>query len=620
MEPLALKARRVYPARLERMARQERIGAAGPQGPQGVPGAAGAPGPAGANGVAGPQGPQGVPGAAGATGATGPFVGGNYSASVDYPAGSVVDYAASTYLAVQTNGPSTTVVTPGINSSYWVSTTGINSLTPASYIDLTANVRPGAIGVGAQVFASSTASPSTNSGFTYNALAGTVTVLAAGTYTYDYNVSVEEPGTLTLTDNGAAIPNTGFGRTTGETQIIGHGVITVNTGDVIGLINNGSSAALTLYATESGNQNVATFSLVAMAAGTPGATGATGATGPAGPAGAPGTNGTPGATGATGPAGPAGPSGASANSSYLYLFDYPGTVSAGGSVLTGAIGNGASVYSGFTVNDTTGSSMAATAGVYWFYFSIQVPNGVNPTFLVEVNNNQIVGSAVFSNTYLLTTNGALSLNAGDTVNVFCTSGCGYFDYASFFLQPLGSTAQAAANVQSTLSSLAALKTSIATLPSAPTTTAVVVPATPSTTIVNQPTAFLSRAEIPSNANGTSGNFDQSIQGSESLLETENGPSDVDTVMPRACTASNLFAAAHSTNTNNPAITYTLTLWQNGSATSLSTTIDAATGSATATGTNATSTVSVSSGDLLEWHVNESGSPTKTSMTIAFQCQ
>jgi hypothetical protein len=91
-------------------------------------------------------------------------------------------------------------------------------------------------------------------------------------------------------------------------------------------------------------------------------------------------------------------------------------------------------------------------------------------------------------------------------------------------------------------------------------------------------------------------------------------------MPRACTASNLFAGVRNTSTANPAITYTLTLWQNGSATALSTTIDANSGSSTTTGTNATSTVSVNPGDLLEWHINESGSPSKTSLTIAFQCQ
>jgi hypothetical protein len=55
---------------------------------------------------------------------------------VDYPAGSVVDSASSTYLAVQTNGPSTAAVTPGSNSSVWVATTGINSLTAASFIDV----------------------------------------------------------------------------------------------------------------------------------------------------------------------------------------------------------------------------------------------------------------------------------------------------------------------------------------------------------------------------------------------------------------------------------------------------------------------------------------------------
>jgi hypothetical protein len=689
------------------------------QGATGPQGSIGPTGPQGSEGPQGPTGPQGNAGAAGATGAPGPFVGGNYSASVDYPAGSVVDYASSTYLAVQTNGPSTTAVTPGTNPAYWVSTTGINSLTPASYIDVTAPLSPIPVASGQQVFAAAPTNASTNSGFFYNHALGTVTVLAAGTYTYDYNVSVEEPGALSLTDNGALIPNTVFGRTTGTTQIIGHGVITVNAGDVIGLINNDSPTALTLYTTVPGIQNVAAFSLVAMSAGTPGATGApgylpqvtayssatpyvqgsavvylgstyqsvsngnvgnlptnptfwtviaqAGATGPAGANGTNGTNGAPGANGAAGATGPAGPivggnySGAvtypagavvsyngatylalypstevsptntsywtpttaSGNSSYLFLSnpadtDYTDNESA----LIGAAGNAGSSYSGFTVNNTTGDITVGTSGLYYFYFTALLSaSSTPPSFDLEINGVAYynIGGSAPTPYSPLSGNGVVQLQAGQVVNMVC-SGSGYAIQPTFFLMPLGSTVQAAANVQSALSSLAAQNPAAGATPAMAAMAAVAIPATLSTTTANQPTAFLSRAEIPGNTNGASGNFDQSIQGSESLLETANVPSDVDTVMPRACTASNLFAAAHSTSTANPAITYTLTLWQNGSATALSTTIDAATGSATTTGANATSTVSISSGDLLEWHVNESGSPSKTSMTIAFQCQ
>jgi hypothetical protein len=688
---------------------------------------------------------------------------------VDYPAGSVVDYGASTYLAVQTNGPSTTQYTPGSNPAYWVATTGLSSLTPASYIDIT-SIYPGGptIVIGAQVFAATPSFASTNSGFTYNPIPGTVTVTAAGTYTYDYNVSVAEPGVLSLTDNGAVIPNTSFGRSTSTTQIIGHGVITVSAGDVIGLINSAfSPVALILYATEPFVQNVAAFSLVAMAAGTPGATGAngaTGATGPQGLQGFPGTIGLPGingatgpqgppvsfkgtynagttysvgdavsysgssyisslpantgnqpsssptfwallaeqgATGATGPIGPIGligptgltglkgntgatgpagaagaagatgatgpivggtysstvaypagavvsyngvtylaiaastgvaptntsdwtPTTASGNSSYLYLLNPTvANYAVGQSVFTGAAGtNYNSHYSGFTV-DSSGNITVGTSGLYYFYFTIQISySATPPEFEININNfgDEIFSTAASTEGYtLLAGNGAVQLNAGDVVTVLCYSPGGGL-YPTLFMIPLGSTVQAAASVQSGLSSHAALNTTPVTIPSVAAIAEVATPAPPSTTPANQPTAFLSRAEIPANANGASGNFDQGIAGAESLLETANAPSDVDTVMPRACTASNLFAAVHNTSTANPAITYTLTLWQNGSATALSTTIDANTGSSTTTGTNATSTVSVSPGDLLEWHINESGSPSKTSLTIAFQCQ
>jgi len=285
-------------------------GPIGPQGPQGPQGAAGTNGSPGTTGPEGPIGPAGAIGEPGPIGAPGPFVGGTYSASVDYPAGSVVDFSGSTYLAVQANG-SANPITPGTNAAVWVATTGINSLTPASYIDITNTsglVFP--IFAGSEVFGLSPGplpTAATNSGFIYDPIAGTVTVLASGTYTYDYNVSVNAAGSLELTDNGAVIAGTNFGRQTGTTQIIGHGVITVNAGDIIGLINPVTAPSILIFSsTENPGETVAAFSLVALSAGTPGATGAVGPQGaqglqgPIGPAGANGTNGAPGLTGATG--------------------------------------------------------------------------------------------------------------------------------------------------------------------------------------------------------------------------------------------------------------------------------------------------------------------------------
>ncbi|WP_158789026.1 DNRLRE domain-containing protein [Granulicella sp. L46] len=345
------------------------IGTIGPTGVAGTPGVAGAVGATGATGAIGATGTGGIPGVAGAVGATGttgvagaigPFVGGIYSNSINYPAGSVVDYSLSTYLAVQTNGPSTTTITPGSNSAYWVATTGSasGSTSPASYIDVSETVASATVAIGAEVFAVTSApSPlvASNSGFIFNSTTGTVTVAAAGTYTYDYDVSVDEPGVLALTDNGIFIPGTSFGRSTGTTQIIGHGQIALNAGDVVGLISDGSAAALTLYAIAT-FQNIAAFSLVANTAGT------SGATGPQGPQGVPGVNGLTGAIG-TGTVGSIA----------------VGTVTTSGS--TGTVGIGGTATTP-TININFPASSGSSAGFVWttsFQASTdRGPDNINP--------------------------------------------------------------------------------------------------------------------------------------------------------------------------------------------------------------------------------------------------
>ncbi|QHS51740.1 DNRLRE domain-containing protein [Edaphobacter sp. 12200R-103] len=92
-------------------------GIQGPAGPQGVPGT---PGPIGPQGAAGPTGPAGP---IGATGPAGPFVGGAWSASVTYPAGSVVYYSTdgNTYVALQDS----TNVVPGTDPTSWRATSGV---------------------------------------------------------------------------------------------------------------------------------------------------------------------------------------------------------------------------------------------------------------------------------------------------------------------------------------------------------------------------------------------------------------------------------------------------------------------------------------------------------------
>jgi hypothetical protein len=274
-------------------------GLQGPAGPQGSTGAAGAAGVAGADGVTGPQGP---------TGPAGPFVGGTYSASVDYPAGSVVQYSSATYLAIQANGPSFTVITPGTNTTYWAGTGG-SSTTPASYIAVTSNASIGIVPPDSSVFAALPSSALTNGGFLYGS--GAITVLTAGTYLYDYDVDVNEQGYLALQVNSVTVDNSTFGRYAGGTQIVGHGLITVSAGDVVTLITSPNSLGAVSFP-PAPFQTSASLTLVALAAGTQGpagpagAAGAPGATGDTGPQGPAGPMGNPGATGAAGPAGPSG--------------------------------------------------------------------------------------------------------------------------------------------------------------------------------------------------------------------------------------------------------------------------------------------------------------------------
>ena len=350
-------------------------GAAGPGGPTGAAGSTGPAGPAGAAGSTGPAGPAGVAGATGPigatgpAGATGPFAGGAYSAGVDYPAGSVVEYSSTAYLAIQANGPPSTLITPGANAAYWVAT-GVNGTTPASYIAVTTGTTP-FVPPGAAIFAPPVnPNVATNSGFNFNPITGTVTVAAAGTYTYDYDVLVDQAGSLGLMVNGTFVPGTSFGRQTGTTQIVGHGIITLNDGDVVTLVNSPMGFSQTLTLTTQPFQLAASFTLVAMAAGTPGATGATGPAGPAGAAGSAGATGATGAAGAAGARGATGPAGT------------PGETGpqgpAGADGATGPAGPaGTFSTTGFSTTTTIQSGLAAYTHLY--FSPSPVYNGVLPS-------------------------------------------------------------------------------------------------------------------------------------------------------------------------------------------------------------------------------------------------
>ncbi len=160
------------------------------QGRPGPAGAPGAPGSSGPKGDPGPAGPAGPPGSTGPTGPAGPIVGGVYSASVDCPAGSVARYSSATYLAIQANGPSSTVITPGANTAYWVPISGGSSgAGTVAYASLQQSY--------ATIASRSTLpfeSYSTSTGFNYNADTGNLTVLLSGTYAFSLAVNTQTAG------------------------------------------------------------------------------------------------------------------------------------------------------------------------------------------------------------------------------------------------------------------------------------------------------------------------------------------------------------------------------------------------------------------------------------------
>jgi hypothetical protein len=129
----------------------------------------------------------------------------------------------------------------------------------------------------------------TNSGFSFNT-GGSVTVSAAGSYTFDYDILANVAGSLGLTVNRSLASNTTFGRATGTTEIVGHGILTLNAGDVVTLVSSPTSTGPLTF-TANPPQVIASLTLVALAAGTPGPTGATGPQGPAGPQGPQGATG-----------------------------------------------------------------------------------------------------------------------------------------------------------------------------------------------------------------------------------------------------------------------------------------------------------------------------------------
>ncbi len=298
-------------------------GPIGPAGPMGPTGAIGAPGPQGIQGAIGPQGIQGPVGATGATGAAGPFVGGNYSNTVNYPAGSVVVYNNVTYVAVAPNGPATgNVTTPGTDSTVFVATTGFGTPGPTGATGAMGAPGPagppGATGAAGAVGATGAIGPTGALGAT-GAPGPTGPTGATGA-----TGAVGATGATGPTGPTGAIGATGATGPTGPTGALGATGATGSTGATGGINYQRAWNASTIYARNAivsdasyanawvslvdgnvGNDptivgstpNAYWARLVAQGAqGVPGNAGATGATGPTGATGATGSGGAGGGT------------------------------------------------------------------------------------------------------------------------------------------------------------------------------------------------------------------------------------------------------------------------------------------------------------------------------------
>jgi hypothetical protein len=79
-----------------------------------------------------------------------------------------------------------------------------------------------------------------------------------GTYSVQFQVSVDEPGQLILTLNGADLAYTVSGRATGTSQIVGMVLVTTNKVNSILTLRNpsGNSTALTITPLAGGNHPV----------------------------------------------------------------------------------------------------------------------------------------------------------------------------------------------------------------------------------------------------------------------------------------------------------------------------------------------------------------------------
>jgi len=94
-------------------------------------------------------------------------------------------------------------------------------------------------------------------GFTHTVGTAGLTVLAAGTYQFTFDVSGAEPNQFQIFVNNVGVPGTTFGSGAGTQQNTGFGYLTLQANDVVTLVNSVSAAAVTLAgATPIGGTNV----------------------------------------------------------------------------------------------------------------------------------------------------------------------------------------------------------------------------------------------------------------------------------------------------------------------------------------------------------------------------
>ena len=222
-------------------------GPAGPQGMIGPSGATGPLGPTGANGattVAGPTGPQGMIGPSGATGPLGP-TGATGPLGPTGATGAASTVAGPTGLTGLT-GPIGPPGPSGPSSSFAF----------ADFFALMPGDNAATVGVGADVSfpqdGPSSASAVARTG------AGSFNLSAIGTYQVIFQVSVNEPGQLNLTLNGADLVYTVVGRATGTSQIVGVSLVTTTVINSILTVRNpaGNSTALTVTPLAGGTSSV----------------------------------------------------------------------------------------------------------------------------------------------------------------------------------------------------------------------------------------------------------------------------------------------------------------------------------------------------------------------------